>query len=91
VLLTTAFVSMLSLFPSVAIQFVNLGQANPYIGDYSLTSMEWKEEGEIPPPEGTLPPVISIVSPQNNTAYASNNVSLTLNVSMPCQSMFISP
>jgi len=57
-------------------QLVNLGQANPYIRD-------WEKAGEIPPPEGTLPPIISIISPQNNTAYASNNVSLNFNVSMP--------
>jgi hypothetical protein len=67
---------MLLLLPLVAMQLVNLGQANPYI-------REWKKAGEIPPPEGTLPPVISIVSPQNNTSYTSNSVSLTLNVSMP--------
>jgi hypothetical protein len=67
---------MLSLLFLVAMQFVYLGQANPYIRD-------WEKEGDIPPPDGTLPPIISIISPQNNTAYASNNVSLTVNVSMP--------
>jgi hypothetical protein len=83
-LLTAAFVSMFLLLPSVAMQFVELGQANPFYPDgYPLTKVEWKEEGVIPPPEDTLPPVISVASPQNNTAYASNNVSLTLNVSMP--------
>ena len=67
---------MLSLSFLIAMQFVDLGQANPYIRD-------WKKEGDIPPPEGTLPPIISITSPQNNTAYTSNNVSLALNVSIP--------
>lgn len=76
VLLTATFVSMLLLSLLIAMQFVNLGQANPYI-------RRWEKAGEIPPPEGTLPPVISIISPQNNTAYASSNVSLTLNVSIP--------
>jgi hypothetical protein len=74
-MLYTAF-SMLSLLFLIAIQFVDLGQANPFI-------RRWEKAGEIPPPEGTLPPIISITSPQNNTAYTSNNVSLTLNVSMP--------
>jgi len=67
---------MLSLSFLIAMQFVDLGQANPYIRD-------WKKEGDIPPPDGTLPPIISIISPQNDTAYSSNSVSLTLNVSMP--------
>jgi hypothetical protein len=75
-LLTVTFVSMLLLLPLITMQLVNLAQANPYI-------RRWEKAGEIPPPEGTLPPIISIISPQNNTAYASNNVSLTLNVSMP--------
>jgi hypothetical protein len=75
-LLTAAFVSVLLLLAATAIQFVNLGQANPHICD-------WKKAGEIAPPDGTLPPTISILSLENNSVYASNNVSLTLNVSMP--------
>ena len=67
----------LLLFSAVAgTQFVNLGRANPYIRD-------WVEEGEVSPPSGTLPPTILILSPENDTAYASNNVSLTFNVSIP--------
>jgi hypothetical protein len=73
-LITAAFISVL-LF-AVAGTFVSLGQANPYLRD-------WKKESEISPPEGTLPPTILILSPKNNTAYASHNVSFTLNVSMP--------
>jgi hypothetical protein len=57
-------------------QFVNLGQANPYIRD-------WVKEGEIPAPEGTLPPTILILSPENKTAYASHTVSLNVNITMP--------
>lgn len=74
--LTATSITVLLLLFAAATQFFNLAQANPYIRD-------WKKAGEIPPPDGTLPPIISIISPQNNTAYASNNVSLTLNVSMP--------
>ena len=75
-LLTAAFVSVLLLATATAIQFVNLGQANPYIRD-------WKQAGEIAPPDGTLPPTISILSTKNNSVYASNNVTLTLDVTMP--------
>ncbi|MCW4054398.1 MAG: hypothetical protein NWE84_05705 [Candidatus Bathyarchaeota archaeon] len=74
--LKAVFVLVLLLPTAVATQFVNFGQANPYIRD-------WKKGGEIPPPEGTLPPIISLLSPKNNSAYSSNNVSLTFNVSMP--------
>lgn len=74
--LTATSITVLLLLSVAATQFFNLAQANPYI-------RIWKKSGEIPPPDGTLPPIISIISPQNNTAYASNNVSLTLNVSMP--------
>jgi hypothetical protein len=74
--LTATSITVLLLLSVAATQFFNLAQANPYI-------RIWEKSGEIPPPDGTLPPIISIISPQNNTAYTSNNVSLTLNVSMP--------
>jgi hypothetical protein len=75
-LLTAGFILMLFLIAIAEAGFVKFAQANPYIRD-------WKKEREISPPEGTLPPTILIVSPENNTAYASHTVSLTLNVSMP--------
>jgi hypothetical protein len=53
--------------------FVNLATANPAPG----ISMEW-----ISPPSGTKTPSISIFAPNNNTVYASNNISLTFNVSI---------
>jgi hypothetical protein len=74
-LLTVAFVSVLLLLTVAATQFVNLGQANPYIRD-------WKKEGEVPPPDGTNPPVVSIFSPANNTAYSSNNFLLNFSVTI---------
>lgn len=65
------------LFSAVAgTKLINSVRANPYIHN-------GVKEGEISPPDGTKPPIILISSPKNNTAYASNNVSLTLNVSMP--------
>jgi hypothetical protein len=74
--LKAALISVL-LFSAVAgTQLAFLARANPY-------RQTWEEEGEVAPPEGTLPPAILILSPKNNTAYASNNVSLTFNVRMP--------
>jgi hypothetical protein len=67
-LLTIAFISVLLLLAVAGIQLANLGRANQYT--YNRV-----EEGEVAPPAGTLPPTILILSPKNNTAYASNNVS----------------
>jgi uncharacterized integral membrane protein len=75
-LLTSAFISVLLLSAVTGILFVNFGQANPY-AYYS------KKEGDVSPPEGTLPPIIVILSPRNNTAYASHNISLIFSVRMP--------
>jgi hypothetical protein len=58
------------------LQYRNFAEANPYPNEFVT-------EGEISPPEGTLAPTISIISPKNDAAYASNNVSLTFNVSIP--------
>lgn len=75
--LVTSIIILALLFSAVAgTQFVNLGRANPFIHDYV-------REGEVSPPEGTQPPEITILNPNNNTAYASSNVSFTFNVSMP--------
>jgi hypothetical protein len=73
---TAAFISMLIFSAVAATCFLNSGQANPY-------NYEWKKQTETSPPEGTLPPTIQVLSPENNTAFASNNITLTLNVSMP--------
>jgi hypothetical protein len=75
-LIKTIIISALLFLAVAGTKFVNLGQANPYIRD-------WVKEGEIPAPEGTLPPTILILSPENNTAYASHTVSLTVNITMP--------
>jgi hypothetical protein len=72
VLLTATFVSMLLLSPLIAIQFVNLGSANPY-----------QYVGEVPPKPDTLPPKISIDSPKNNSVYYTNHVALNLTVTGP--------
>jgi hypothetical protein len=74
--LTTAFILVLLLSEVAGTQFVSFAEANPYPDGFVT-------EGEISPPEGTLAPTISIISPKSNAAYASNNVSLTFNVSIP--------
>lgn len=68
-----ALVLTLLVSATVSTGFVNLGYANPYIRD-------WKIVGTIPPPDGTKPPTISVYSPMNNTAYASNNLLLNFSV-----------
>jgi hypothetical protein len=68
-LATIAFISALLSSALVGTMHVNLGSANPYI-----------KGGNKPPPEGTQPPTISILSPNNNTVYASGNITLTFNV-----------
>jgi len=52
---------------------VILGNANPYFHN-------WVEKGEVPPPNGTLLPIITIYSPDNGTAYPSHSVALNLDV-----------
>ena len=75
--LVTSIILSALLFSAVAgTQFVTLGRGNPFIHDYV-------REGEVSPPEGTQPPEITILNPNNNTAYASSNISFTFNVSMP--------
>jgi hypothetical protein len=51
---------------------VKVSKANPWIIFEPAT-----------PIPGTIPPIIAMYSPQNNTAYASNNVYLGFNVSKP--------
>jgi hypothetical protein len=72
-LLTTAFTLTL-LFSAVAgIQYVNLANANPY-------NPIWL--GQRSPPASVQPPVISILSPKNNSIIIANNVLLSINVSL---------
>jgi hypothetical protein len=71
--LTTITVSVL-LSALAGTQLVDLGKADPYISDFV-------EVGEMPAPEGTEPLTILIISPENNTLYSSNNISLNFNTS----------
>ncbi len=67
-----ALITALLITAAAGTFFVNLGKANPYLRD-------WKVEGEIPVPEGTKLPVVTISNPQNNSYHASK--SLLLNFS----------
>ena len=53
-------------------QFVRLGEANPNWRPWENPSLDYY----------ATPPVISISSPENNTVYNPNNVSLTFNVAV---------
>lgn len=68
-----AFVSVLLFLAVAGSQLVNLGKANPY---------QFRLMEEVPPDADTEPPTIAVLSPKNNTAYASHNLVLSLNVSV---------
>ncbi len=66
----------------VTTQFVNLVVANPYI----------KLPGEdVVPDTKTKPPQITIFSPNNNSIYSQNNVTLSLNVTVGESSTAFNP
>jgi len=66
------------LFSTVAgTQLIKIGEADPIPQNPPVN------EGEVPPPNGTLPPVISIFAPENNSVYASNNITFKFEVSIP--------
>ncbi len=67
--LALTLVAALLLSAVAGTRLFNYAEANPYL--YG---------GGTSPPEGTVPPMISIVSPGNNTGYASNNISVVFNV-----------
>jgi len=70
--LITSFILALCFSLVAATQFVNFGRANPYF-----------QGGTTAPPPGAEPPTIAIFSPtKDNAIFASNNISLTFNVSI---------
>ena len=68
-----AFISVLLLSAVAGTQLVNLANANPY----QFILMD-----EVPPAADTEPPAISIIAPENDTAYVSHGLVLSLNVSV---------
>jgi hypothetical protein len=63
----------LLLATAVMTALVDFASANPY--------SKAMYSGDVSPPLGTKPPVISVVSPENNSTYNTNDISLTFNVS----------
>jgi hypothetical protein len=74
-LVTAAFISILLMSQVAGIQFVNLARADATtFSDISL--------GTILPDSNTKPPVVSVFAPENHTVYATNTISLSVNVSV---------
>jgi hypothetical protein len=71
-LLTTIFIVSLLFSALAGTHLVSLATANPYL-----------YHKEISPPVDMKPPAISITPSINNTVHASNNIYLTLTVSIP--------
>ena len=78
--LAKAFIALILFSALIEVQFVDLTRANPYV--YG---------GEVPPKLDTVPPIISIFHPKNNTAYNVNHVALTFDVSAPTGPTVYSP
>ena len=68
--LTLSLAILISLMAGVMV--VNVAKANPFL----IFEV-------VPPIPGTIPPVITVSSIENNTAYASNNVHISFNISKP--------
>ena len=68
VIITSVFLVSL-----VAVLFVNVTEANPF-------SFFWTYIDPIP---GTIPPTLTVFSPQNNTHYTSNSIIFSFNASKP--------
>jgi hypothetical protein len=71
-LVLAIFISVLLILLVSEVQVDRLANANPWI--------IFKGVDPIP---GTIPPIITILSPQNNTAYDSNTVLFSFNVTKP--------
>jgi hypothetical protein len=71
-LLTAAFISMLLLIAITEGWFVKLAQANPY-SKYDVK--------QVSPPEGAIPLIISVSSPNDIAVYNVNDIALTFSVS----------
>jgi hypothetical protein len=76
--LATILISALLTAALAGTLFVDSANANPY----SQLQDVWMQRGETIPPNGTKPPTLTILSPTNSTAYASNDVTLNFNVNI---------
>src|SRR5665647_1989934 len=57
---------------AAGMQVIEVGKANPFF-----------IFNQVDPVPGTIPPNITIISPQNNTIYSSDKISVSFNVSRP--------
>lgn len=69
-----SMVLLLLLSSLIAFLFSNLANANPMIISDNL--------GIISPDSKTKPPIVSMLTPENNTAYTTNIISFSINVSV---------
>jgi hypothetical protein len=67
IIISAFFVSLVA-----GMQVVEVAKANPFFAF-----------NQIEPIPGTIPPNITIISPQNNTAYTSDKIAVIFNVSRP--------
>jgi hypothetical protein len=74
-LFTIAFISALLFSALAGIHLVNFGRANPYIDHKSVSS--------------PVQAIITILSPENNSLYGSNNLTLSLDVKIDNSSVWI--
>jgi hypothetical protein len=70
--IAATFILAFSFSVVAGVLVVKVSKANPWIIFTPVT-----------PIPGTIPPIITLFSPQNNTAYPSNNVYLSFDVSKP--------
>ena len=82
----TLLISVLILFllvPSISATQITIVAPTPHStyhkGDPYTTIYS---PSEIAPPNGTKPPIITITTPINNTLIASNNLTLTFNLTL---------
>jgi len=75
--LASALVLILLLLAGLGTQLIKTGEADPIPQNPPVN------EGEVPPPIGTLPPTISILTPVNDSVYASNNITLKFEIVIP--------
>jgi len=73
-IMTTALVFVVLLATSFFVFEIQMSKANPYYRVDVYT--------DVPPPDGTLPPIISIQKPQNGS-FQSKNVTLNFDVIIP--------
>ena len=78
--LAPTFILALLLSAVAGTQLVSVGRGNPYF--YA---------GDVPPKPDTIPPKILMFSPENNTVYNTNNITIEFNVTAPTGPTVSSP